>query len=599
MFSGFKKTFKRSTPTTQQTRVTRTTLPAAPTRPEIETPAPTVPSYKHADAQKGAIDTEAEEKGKEDEKIEAAEGRAAATNDATTSFSRPSNKGKGNERHQDKHTDQQGSQEEDALRKFWHLELGFDLEPVYNGDYNEYTPNALALFEMLEVSGTLIRRNRILNKNHAEYLDYSVACYYAFLFFIQILRARKAAGKLSGEDSSFLRRFDRAYPEESLPIAEQIYPIFSSIVSVQMEDSKYEWVVPRIASEIFIGRSMNDIEPTEGSVYLQPLVPHMLGILRFAISNFHNRPNESYDDVLTGTTDLKFFDDEGRFVPTRLSATAINLFGIANFRTGANPTAGANHLCILSACGVSYPFLEGADELTLAQKHWMRSKFRSLNVSAIAVTAGQGEITLDNDKDISKLERFLCMTKEDEMEWFGELVNQAAVHARFSKKVYNLSEVPTTGGNEVLIPARFKRFNPTNSRRTQDYADTMLGITNATIAYYPRPFERLTAAFGSTRADLKRSEILQSLSFGVNATLPIIQGGSTLVGGTHQLMRVVPPTGTSQRTGAYWTNNELTYILYDYDEATPANATQVAKPMFRGWSSMYQEEMHVVRPAGY
>lgn len=597
MFDGFKKSFKRNAPTSQQVRVTKTTLPPAQAKEPIATTAPTVPSYAYADQQKGAIDTEAEQRGKQDEAIEDVEDRNPSTNVVATSLVLPKNKGKGTERQQDPHTIQTGSQEEDAYRKFWHLELGFDLEPIYHGDYNEYTPNTLALFEMLEISGTLIRRNRILNKHHSEYLDYGVACYYAFIFYIQILRARKAAGKLSGEDSSFLRRFDRAYPEESLPIAEQIFPILSSIVAVQMEDSKYEWVVPRIATENFFAH-MNAINTTRGSIYLQPLVPYMLGVLRFSISNFHKRNGETYD-ATNAAGDLKYFDDEGRFVPHRLTADAANIFGIENVRTGADPTAGAEKLSVFQAAGVSYPFLEGFDEMNLAQQHWMRSKFRALNISAIAVTAGQGEITLNNNKAINNLERFLCMEKEDEMEWFGELVNQAAVHARFSRKTYNLSHVPATGGNEVLIPARFKRFSPTNNRRTEDYQDLMLGLTNADFHWYLTPFSRLTASFGCTRADLKRSEILQALSFGVHGTLPIIEAGTTLVGGTHALMRPKRNEAQAQRTGAFWLNHELSYILYDYDESTPANATQVAKPMFRGWSSMYQEEMHQVRPANY
>nr|QLC36764.1 capsid protein [Sarcosphaera coronaria partitivirus] len=587
MYSALRSKFTRK-PTTQQSGIRRTTTTLPRPQPEVDlTSAPaSVPSYAHADAQKGAQDTEAEIRGKEDDTIEQAQGRAPATDTLNASIAQPSNKGKGTERHTEPHSQQQAASTEDNFQSFWHNEIGYDVIAVQFGDYNEWTPNSLALFEMLEVSGYYIRNNRMIRKNHTDYLDYSVACYYSIIFYVQILRARKAAGKLTGEESSFLRRFDRAYPEESLPVADWMFPILSSIVSTQVEDSKYEWIVPRIATENFFGH-MNDIQPGHGSIYLQPMVPYMLSILRVAVSK------ELDLNAVTGNN-LTYFNDEDQFIPGRITNAAQTFFGIDNLRHGINPTA-IGSLTVFSGAGTSFPFHADADDLSIARKQWATTKFRNLRIGAI--NPGGADV-LHTNPAINTLETFLCMPKSENIEWFGELVNQAAINARFGKKVYNLSQVPQTGGTETLLLARLKNQPTGTPRVINDYASTQLDVTNANFNWYPQHFTNLTAGFGCTRAELKRSEVLQASAFATNATLPIING-AVLVGGRHANERLAD-TATNrpnhaQRIGEYWRNTEYTYTMFDFEEPNPTPS----KPMFNGWKSMFQNKFYQQRPTGY
>nr|QLC36765.1 capsid protein [Sarcosphaera coronaria partitivirus] len=577
------KTYKTATKPSFFGRKTTTALPTpGPAAPITQAPA-SAPDYKFVDQQKTAIDTEAAKSSKVDETIERTEGRNATT-DAAPVLTAQTNKGKGTERHTEPHTGQEAKIEDDSYRKFWHREIGYSLDPVYNSDYNEWTPNAEALFAAMRQSHHLVDQNRTITKNHPEYCDYSVACYYSIIFYMQILRARKAAGKLTGNDSSLLRRFDRSYPEESLPIAEPFYPILSSIVSTQMEDSKYDWTVPRIATENF-RQTMAHFTNENGSCYLQPQVPYMLGILRHAFSNIHNTANHRYTDSDANGNPI-YFDDEGRYIPIRIGTTQISPFGL-NMTRGTAPAANFHGMSVFSACGTSYPFYMGVDEIGFAYPRWQRSTFMTLNFHGS--TANNGITITTGTQPINDLEHFLMMPKTSDLAWFEELVNQAAVHARFWKKEFNMSDLPTTGGNETLILSRFKRTDPNNAQVAANYNSVRLDVDETNFNWYPTHFERMTAAFACTRADIQRSEELQALSFATNATLPIAttNAGNVLVGETHG--------DGAHRRGAFWTNKEWTYELYDFSPTS----TNKGKPMFAGWTGMFQQDFHVVKPAQY
>ncbi|QQO86654.1 capsid protein [Hygrophorus penarioides partitivirus 1] len=566
---GNAQRFRKPTGNTFGVRSTRTTLPAPSKGKEREEKPADPPSYKHADKQQGEKDTEAEGKGSEDDALRAGQGKNPDTTEGpTVTFKQPTHQVKDNE------PDTRGSTET-AVRasmpfeNFWALETGFDLEEVTFEKPNYWTPNALALFETLRASQRFTTDSRIINKHHPEYIEYAVACYYAMIFHIQILRAREAANRLTGEESSFLRRFRRKYPEESLPIAGQMFPVLSSIVSVLLPDPKFNWIVPQTAPDMFNNTTITTISQAvtahEGGPFLQPHFPMMIAILRESIAVARAQT----------LTDGSHYTEEEYYVTNTFNdTTAVQIFG-NNYRL--NQTAAADANGFFNFLGVSYPFNSDAEQLTQASKHWVRSSFNGLGIRA----TGAGTT------DISSLEKFLLMPKSSDGDWFHQIINQATTHARFFKDGRTLSDLPTTGGNEVLVDTILRK----NSDTGRIYHDTRhlgLILATGTNPWYPEHLRGLIAGFRTTRSAVQRAQILQALAFGTNAKLNI-EINTNRVG-----------SGPNHRSGQYW--EDASWNLEKYNDTTDAgNATSQAhgKPMFRGWETMIQEKFVLVKPEGY
>nr|QLC36766.1 capsid protein [Sarcosphaera coronaria partitivirus] len=566
---GNAQRFRKPTTNPFGVRSTRSTLPAPGKGKEREEVAATPPSYKHADKQQGEKDVDAEERGKEDEAIHEDQGKNAESEEKpTTKFTKPTHRVKDNQ------PDTRGSTETSVrasqpFENYWALETSFDLEEVTYEKPNYWTPNALALFETLRASQRFTVNSRIINKHHPEYLEYGVACYYAVIFHLQILRAREAANRLTGEESTFLRRFRRKFPEESLPIAGHIFPILSSIVSVLLPDPKYNWIVPQTAPDMFNNTLYNTVNQFvtlhEGGPFIQPSVPMMLAILREAIAEARagNLANGSH-----------YIDEEYYVTNTFNDTTAVRVFG-ADFRL--NQTAAIDANGIFNFVGISYPFDADQEQLSQASKHWARSSFNELGLRA----SGTGNI------DISNIEQFFVMPKSGSMDWFNTLINQATTHARFFSDVKNVSDLPTTGGNEILVDT-IMRKNDDTARIAHTTRHLGLILATGTQPWYPNDLRNMIAGFRTTRSAVQRAQILQALSFGMNASINVTIG-TNLVG-----------SGGRFRSGDFW--NGVDWNLEKYtdtiDEGT-ATARAHGKPMFQGWETMIQEKFVRVKPEGY
>jgi hypothetical protein len=423
--------------------------------------------------------------------------------------------------------------------------------------------------------------SRIIAKHHPDYIEYGAACYYAILFYLQILRAREAANKLSGDESTFLRRFRRKYAEESLPIAGPLVPFFSSIVSVLLPDSKYNWIVPQI-SPIFGGSAANrgvyeTITAGNGSPFIQPHILMMLSILREAIQ--HGTDGELSDIMsvryAADTTDTNpvHFDNKGYYVTSRIPANqAVRIFGV-DFRM--NQTTTHNENGFFSMQGVSYPFDCDAEQLAAAARHWQRSPFGDL---ALTTATGAHDTNPIHTRNI---EEFLHMPKSSNLEFFETLKEQAVTQARFYTNVSNLSLIPTSGGNEVLIDCMLRK-NAADGTAI-NHTTVGLGVTlvaNTAQPWYPETFRSMMAGFRATRYAVERTQTLQAFSFGANASIYVTIGG-------HRI-----GTGAGFRDGEFWNNTEWTLEKYR-DQNT------AGKPMFGGWTTMMQEKFVRVKPDGY
>lgn len=458
---------------------------------------------------------------------------------------------------------------------FWEQELDVRLEEDILDETNYFTPNALPMFEILRITGRFTSSNTQMNKYFPTYCHYATLIYYSVLFYIQILRARRQADSITGVERKFLKRFESTFKPEALPIAGQLFPFFSTLIATQIADGKYDWVVPQVVPGIFHA-TMADFAPGDGGCYLQPMLPYMIGLLRLYIM-------KSYRTEAQATPD-SYFDDEDNatpFIPDPALHPAV--FGMDLHRGTATD---ADDILLPYALGVNEPNFITNDTLTASTAKWSTSKFSSVEFAARqpANTTTSFDLkaaTTDGTTPINNLARFMCMIEEENMEWFDFCIEHATTQAKFSKKVYNLSNVPTVGGNEVLILATYKRKVAANRAATQPYANRHLGITHNNFVWHQNLFKNMTASFSTDRANYDREEELQALSFATNATLPILNANSARVGAI----------GT-QRRGSYFTNPEHARAGHR-DDVTLA----YGKQMFARWNEIVIEKMMSAKPS--
>jgi len=562
---------------------TKTSLPFKKAEPEPTTEQKSPPTYGFVDSQKGDTDTKAEAKGAEDDEMRKKMGKAPSSEEqASTSFKPPTHKVEKSTKDDQPSTVTSMSAAGDEFERYWTLEHSYDIQEETYSETNEWTPNALALFEILDQTGSFVYNSRIVNKHHPEYLDYAVACYYSMLFYIQILRAREAATQLTGMENSFLKRFRKAFNEEELPIAGPLFPYFNSIVSTLLPDSKYNWIVPRIAPEMF-RTNMSDYTDEHGSVFMQPMFPHMIATLRYAISKQMDKKYFDMEDE-----DYANFIDYEKFVPTKFTdAESRSIYGI-EFQTGdGNAPRNHNKYSIFASSGLSYPFYATPEQLDGANRRWRNTNFFKGMKASVRAGHTSEALKVGADVRINDIDNFLLSPKSESLDWFRELINQAAIHARFFDQVKNLSDVPTDGGNETLVIATLKaaktdnRFDGATPPVRKTFADTHLRFSATHFNWYPTTFKNLYAEFHTTRNGIMRNEVFQAITFAVNANLPITDGTS----------RVGTSKGSAQVSGKYFDNTEWTATMYD--------DADVGKPMFRGWTTMHQSRSVKIKPEGY
>lgn len=436
--------------------------------------------------------------------------------------------------------------EDNIFHIIWRSENSYRMIPEQENELNEYVPNSMAMFSLLEAAEARINTTKHIQEHEMNYCPYAVKVYYAYMYYIQILRARKAAGSITGFENSLLKRFEVKYAMTSLPCAEIVYPYFRTIISTELAEAKYDWICPKIAIDYppvstataTRGSNMHAFTTTNGAAFVQPMVPHMVAVLN------------SFIQAPAGTNPT--LNDEDQFIPADMNVAAhgdIHVFG-ATIKDNDDDHADLKPL--FSSAGLSSPCEFGNANYPQASKAGKKTDFGrdiKLVVNTQNVRQGQGLSTVHNAKD---LDSFLLMDKTSNLKFFGYLLTNAIIHARFFDKVYFFSDVQTTGGLETAILCQLKR---TGATRT--FPDTSVEVGQA-AQWYPRTFANMQAGFATNRAGVRRNEELQALSFGTNATLPI--------------------TGLADlKTGAFWANTEwIQSMFYDQQHAL----TNTGKPMF-------------------
>lgn len=476
------------------------------------------------------------------------------------------NKAKEGQSSTEPHTTSDNQTAEGIYHIAWRPEANYRMIAEHFPETNFYVPNAMAMFSLLEAAETRINASKHIQQHEPNYNPYAVKLYYAYMYYIQILRARFDSGHIEGFENSLLKRFSTKYDMKGNPCAEIVYGFFNTIISTELSEAKYDWIVPRIAHTFATNTALADTPITNGAVFLQPLIPHMIGVLNSFIHQ-------------TTTTLDAHMEDSDTYIPVMPDTNANDAANIFDTALVNNTTAGNNMKVLLRGSGLSTPFRFGNQNYPTAARHARRTDFgRDINI-VTTNTDTDGRNGLTNQFTYSSLDDFLLMPKSSNLRFFSYLRDNAIIHARFFDTVYFFSDVQTTGGLESTVIAQLKLGR---SHATRSYTTTSVNTGNS-ISWYNNPFNDLQAGFATNRAGLRRNEELQAFAYATNSLLPIT--GVDLL----------------QGQGTFWENREWIQTLYldtpnRSNVPTVANLTNTGKPMYTDHGSMvlrcFREKPH-------
>jgi hypothetical protein len=528
-------TFKRSG--------TKSTFGAPPPRPARSNPVRNLPSYADQDREKKEKDEDKEKKDndKKDDEIDSKEGKEDEKKTKDVQATKPTGKVsvKGNvasSRVRVEDSPKVGN----AYSRLWSEVSQYTLHPIKFGSNAHFIPNGIPLQRLLEIAIPLVARTNWITKNEVTFNPYAVATGYLYLYYIQILRAKKAASDLVGQESSALTRFEKYHHFEEIPIPEFLVPYYESIVATQMEDMKYSWIIPTWGFEdannaqwpAYAG--YNDMTTVTYADFIRPNIPFMLSNL----ATFG--AEEMSTDIFRHMDQDRVFSpinlDDGAVPPVRRAAAR---FMNGNHNLGN--AAGHTMTDVLNTCGASMPFQFWDDNYMDARRHMSDSNFYvrgGINVALSTTTdlaagaAYTNPITgnaMVQTTALTSIDKYLFVAKENNPIWFEYILDQMVVFARhFPNNQKSLADIATTGGLESTIVTQLKFHEPiaAGPPPVHLYADYHCQKNNNTLKFYPKLLRDLTASFVTTRNDLERGEVLQGISIGINANPPVVQANN-------------------------------------------------------------------------
>lgn len=471
---------------------------------------------------------------------------------------------------------------------FWSTILSHQMHALTFADRVWYVPNALPLFTLSEIFFRLVGNSNWIDKHETTFNPYACHVAVCYLYYVQILRAREAAGALTGNETSILTRFRKAFPEEKIEIPGVFVPYFESIVSTEPSDTKYPWIVPYYG-DLDGKTDMQSFRNDSGLEFMRPNLPQLIATL----ATF----------VTTAITDLDaHMDSDNTFIPVTLDRTnAGNTTRIFNhdydFRSGAAPGnlphAWDDRYKMFLNGGMSVPFRFYNDNVGPAHKHARRQAFvdRQTGIN-FAATNNQtypngGAGNLLETRDFSTLESFMVAGKDRSLHWADYLFDQLAIAAKQSKFSKNLSEIATTGGMESTIYCSLRTHTAVNHHGHDRYTyenDHMGHDDASTINWFANShYTRLTGRFQTSRADVEREEELQGFTFGINSTLPY-----------HQAPRNVSGSFYTHATNAGGVPEAMTYS----EQGDASERVRGPVDMYAGWEKNVVRVAYLAKPQG-
>nr|QLC36758.1 capsid protein [Sarcosphaera coronaria partitivirus] len=426
-----------------------------------------------------------------------------------------------------------------SFQRIWNLYTDITFKHVQaDTSRARFIPNAIPLLELLEGGLELVGRSNWITKNETRFNPYAVITGYSFIYYIQILRAKESALDLQGQEASALSRFKKFVPLESIPIPDYLVPFYETIVATQLEDVKYEWIVPTfgtLSQLTAFDQFGHDDQQAIGAI--RPPIPLMLSIL-------------AQMGVTRQVDFTQLMTSDRVWTPIELDRTAnatTRLFGADIRFDRVNQTVDAAE--ILLQCGLSTEAQFSNNNAWDAISYIKKTEFygdKLTTQTANAKTTGIDVIITPNNlqtpaaphtiprsrggtaatnqfletKNVQNIDAFLFLEKSKNPRWFSYLLDQMTVFSRHFTSTTTLAKISTTGGlaSSILTELRTPQAHA-NRYVYPDRHVSMLG--SAEIEWYTKTMTSLTAYHRAVRADIDRAEQLQALAFGSNAIPPI------------------------------------------------------------------------------
>jgi hypothetical protein len=393
-----------------------------------------------------------------------------------------------------------------AFAKAWTISDHVTVPEVIEPKRSHHLPNFIAGTIIVEAIEHCLDGVEELKWISPHYFSLPARIYWCVLFYIQILKAKDAAKKLPKSESTWFRAFKRAFPLESLPVAGPLVPFYTSIAAVTPNDDMYDFIYPTF--QVALGLHVIKGEPTvDDAFFLQPNILLMVELLKMFTTMTPTRLQEAW-----ATGEPRFFDDKGNFIPNRIGEKFT--FSGINF----SETLTARESMVLSSLGLDKPLPETKERLLAILPYWKRAK------ASDAPATGPDAI-LANIGDALRM--------SDDFEWFEDCIEMATTQCKFFSDSINMSQIPSTGGSEILIGAHITGAH-------LDY--------EAAVAWFPKNWIHLKSQFRTTRADTTYEHIFNAAYALTTATISWKANGHP-IGGRQ----------TGHRVGPYWSNRHFQF----------------------------------------
>lgn len=392
-----------------------------------------------------------------------------------------------------------------AFLKVWTIVDHIVVSPVIQSKKSWFYPNYIVGSIIVDAMDRSIDGNQGLTWICPNYFSLPVRLYYAVMFYIQILKAKEAAKKLSKTESTWFMSFKRVYPLESLPIAGPMVPFYSNITSVKPNDDKYDFIYPDYITN-------QGLKVEKGKVEVDPifLIQPNTTILAEFLAQFNELTNTQLRNVTNGTYD--YFDGTASLVPHTIGEE----FTFAGIDYSAHLTANMSMSMANVAMDNALP--EPRSKCYEIHHYWRRSRI-------------SGMTSVGDTYNHSTIGQALRM--EEDFEWFEDCIHMATIQCKFMSDSTNMSQIPATGGSEVLVSASIEGGEP-------DY--------KGPTGWYPENWHDLKAQFYTTRADTEPDQFANA-EFALTTGTINWQINNQPIGGRQ----------AGHRGGPYWDNREFEY----------------------------------------
>lgn len=290
------------------------------------------------------------------------------------------------------------------------------IAPLTFPQVSTYQVSFYQFFFAIQASHAVVHENTYLRYLSPNYLTIASSLYYSILGYIQILRSKVVAGIITKPEQQALRRFEREFPFESLPIMSPLIMFFQNLGAVKLADPMYSWICPTIPEILGTPPNTNGIFAVNDSIML----PNVPALIRFLY------------EIGTAAT-INDVTQNHRIVPQSRVAGNTNFFGI-NLAPNQQNNA-TNQRLIYSAGWLEPPEIPDALDIKVARRI---GRWNLPNLGAAT--------------DLQSIGSFLQL--DGNLEWFKPLINLCTEEAKFFKGSTNLAAINPVSGLSSLIEVK-------------------------------------------------------------------------------------------------------------------------------------------------